>query len=73
MPWKEEPKLPTKTIVEVKSNQYAPIPNSRIVLFGPGKMEITRYPTGMVSGRVLEGSTGTLDAAVWVGKERVGW
>lgn len=73
MPWKEEPKLPTKTTVEVKGNQYAPIPNSDIVLLGPGKLEVTRHPSGAVSGRVLEGSTGTLDVAVRARRERVGW
>jgi hypothetical protein len=73
MPWKEEPKLPTKTIVEVTGNQYAPIPNSAIVLLGPGKLEITRHPSGAVNGRVLEGNTGTLDTAVWAHRERVGW
>ena len=73
MPWKEEPKLPAKTVVEVKAGQYTTIPDSAIVLLGPGKLEITRHPSGVVSGRVLEGSTGTLDAAVWAHRKRVGW
>ncbi len=73
MPWKEEPKLPTKKIVEVGAKQYTAIPNSKTVLLGPGKLEVTYHPSGVVSGRVLEGSTGTADAAVWGRFKRIGW
>ena len=73
MPWKEEPKLPTKKIVEVGPEQYAAIPNSKTVLLGPGKLEVTYHPSGAISGRVLNGSTSTEDTAVWARRKRVGW
>jgi hypothetical protein len=73
MPWKEEPKLPTKTVVEIADGQYTTIPGSAVVLVGPGKIVITRYPTGQVTGIVMQGDTGKLDEAVHRQLQRVGW
>lgn len=73
MPWKEEPKLPTKTTVEIKQGQYTPLPSTEKVLFGPAKLTLTRYPDGRTHGQVIEGSIGPLDVAVRQHLERVGW
>ncbi len=74
MPWKEKPKLPTKTTIEVKEGQYTMIPTStNKVLFGPAKIDITRHPGGAVHGTILEGEVGLLNVAVRQRLERVGW
>jgi hypothetical protein len=63
-----------QNVIEVASGEYVPIPGtSATVLEGPGKLVVTRYPDGSVTGLIEEGSTTTTDWAVRRHLRRISW
>jgi hypothetical protein len=51
-------------IVEIDEGEYVTIPHARHVLRGPGKLKVTRYDDGRVTGRILEGQAAPIEDAV---------
>lgn len=62
-----------KTVI-VTTGQYTPIPGSdKMVLAGPGKMEVVRYDDGRLDGQVLEGFSKPIALAIAKRWQRVTW